>query len=41
VYFLCDGKSAQQIESHVISTDKPPFNVKPEYKNYIDNITVH
>jgi hypothetical protein len=41
VYFLCDGKSAQQIESHVISTEKPPFNVKPEYKNYIDNITVH
>jgi hypothetical protein len=41
VYFLCDGKTAAQIESHVIATDKPPFNVKPEYKNFIDNIFVH
>jgi excinuclease UvrABC nuclease subunit len=41
VYFLCDGQSAQQIESHVIATEKPPFNVKNEYKHYIDNITVH
>lgn len=41
VYFLCDGQSAQQIESHVVTTEKPPFNVKPEYKHFIDNITVH
>ena len=41
VYFLCDGHSAQQIESHVVTNEKPPFNVKPEYKHYIDNITIH
>ena len=41
VFFLCDGATAQQIESHVITNEKPPFNVKPEYKHYIDNITVH
>jgi len=41
VYFLCDGKTAKQIESHVIAGEKPPFNVKPEYAHYIDNITVH
>ena len=41
VFFLCDGTSARQIESHVVLNEKPPFNVKPEYKHYIDNITVH
>ncbi len=41
VYFLCDATSASQIESHVLTNDPPPFNVKPEYKNFIDNITVH
>jgi hypothetical protein len=41
VYFLCDGQTAKQIESYVVTNDKPPFNVKPEYKHYIDNITVH
>ncbi len=41
VFYECDGVTAKQIESHVITTEKPPFNVKPEYKNYIDNITIH
>jgi predicted GIY-YIG superfamily endonuclease len=41
VYFLCDGHTAKQIESHVLTSNKPSFNVKPEYKHYIDNITVH
>ena len=41
VFFLCDGTTAKQIESNVITNEKPPYNVKPEYKNYIDNITVH
>ena len=41
VYFLCDPQTARQIESHVITTNKPPFNVQPEYKNFITNITVH
>jgi excinuclease UvrABC nuclease subunit len=41
VYFVCDVQTAKQIESHVVTNEKPPFNVKPEYKNYIDNITVH
>ena len=41
VYFLCDGETAKQIESNVVTLEKPPYNVKPEYKNFIDNITVH
>jgi excinuclease UvrABC nuclease subunit len=41
VYYLCDADTSRQIESHVISNDKPPFNVKPEYKHFIENITVH
>ena len=41
VYFLCDPATARQIESHVITDAKPPFNDKPEYKHYIGNITVH
>lgn len=41
VYFLCDGQTAKQIESHVVTAYKPPFNVRPELKHYIDNITVH
>lgn len=41
VYFLCDGKTARQIESNVVTIEKPPFNVKPEYKHFIENITVH
>jgi transposase-like protein len=41
VFWLCDLISAKQIESHVISDEKPPFNVKNEYKHYIPNITVH
>jgi excinuclease UvrABC nuclease subunit len=41
VYFLCDSVSARQIESNVITNSKPQFNVQPEYKHYIDNITVH
>jgi excinuclease UvrABC nuclease subunit len=41
VYFLCDGKTAKQIESNVITLEKPPYNVKPEYKNFIESITVH
>jgi len=41
VYFQCDGLTARQIESNIITNDKPPFNVKPEYLYYVDNITVH
>lgn len=41
VYFLCDAESAKQIESNAVTNEKPPFNVKPEYKNYIDSIFVH
>ncbi len=41
VYWLCDGKTAQEIESHVTVDEKPGFNQKIEYINYIANITVH
>jgi excinuclease UvrABC nuclease subunit len=41
VYFHCDGQTAKQIESHVITNEKPPFNVRPEYKHFIDNISLH
>jgi hypothetical protein len=41
VYYECDESSAKQIESHVITMKKPPFNVKPEYKNFISSISVH
>lgn len=41
VYWLCDGETARQIESHVTVEDKPGFNRKIEYINYIANITVH
>jgi predicted GIY-YIG superfamily endonuclease len=39
--WFCDGKTARQIESHVLVEEKPGFNQKTEYKNYILNITVH
>jgi excinuclease UvrABC nuclease subunit len=41
VYYECDALSAQQIESHVITTAKPPFNTRPEYRNFIPSISVH
>ena len=41
VYYQCDDDTAARIESHVTSTEKPPFNVKPEYKKYVTSITVH
>jgi excinuclease UvrABC nuclease subunit len=41
VYYLCDGASAKEIESHMTVNHKPPFNVKTEYQNYIDNILLH
>jgi predicted GIY-YIG superfamily endonuclease len=40
-FWPCDFISAKQIESHVISDEKPPFNVKNEYRFYIPNITLH
>jgi len=41
VYWECDALSAKQIESHVVSTKKPPFNVRPEYRDFIPSIAVH
>jgi excinuclease UvrABC nuclease subunit len=41
VFYVCDSTTAKQIESHVVTTRKPPFNVKPEYKHYIPSIAVH
>ncbi len=37
----CDGKTAKRIESNAVTNENPPFNVKPEYQRYIDNIAVH
>ncbi len=41
VFYRCDALTAHQIESHVVTTQKPPFNVRPEYKGFIPNVTVH
>jgi GIY-YIG catalytic domain len=41
VFYECDPTTAKQIESHVVTTQKPPFNVKPEYKHYIPSIAIH
>ncbi|MGH7304985.1 MAG: GIY-YIG nuclease family protein [Candidatus Rokuibacteriota bacterium] len=41
VYWECDALSAKQVESHVITTKKPPFNVKAEYRHFIPSIAVH
>ena len=41
VYYECDSRSAKQVESHVITTKKPPFNTRPEYKPFIPSISVH
>lgn len=41
VYWECDDLSAKQIESHVISTKKPPFNTRPEYRHFIPSVGVH
>jgi hypothetical protein len=40
-FFLCDQVTALQIESHVVLTKKPPFNVRPEYRHYIPSIALH
>ena len=41
VFYRCDKETASQIESHVVTTNKPPFNVRPEYRNFIPSIAVH
>jgi len=41
VYWACDQASARQIESHVVTTKKPPFNTRPEYRDFIPSIAVH
>ena len=41
VFYACDPTTAKQIESHVITTRKPPFNVKPEYQYFVPSIAVH
>jgi hypothetical protein len=41
VYYGCDAETARQIESHVVTSAKPPFNVRPEYRDFIPSIAVH
>ena len=41
VFFPCDTLTARQIETYVITHRKPPFNVRPEYKNLVPSIAVH
>lgn len=41
VFWVCDMESARQIESHVITTSKPPFNTRPEFRDFIPSIAVH
>lgn len=41
VFYVCDAESAKQIEAHTVTWAKPPFNVRPEYRNLIPSIAVH
>jgi hypothetical protein len=41
VYWECDAVSAKQVESHVVTTKKPPFNTRPEYRDFIPSVAVH
>ena len=41
VFYICDVASAREIESHVVTMKKPPFNVRPEYRDFIPSIAVH
>ena len=41
VWYPCDAETAHQIESHVVTMRKPPFNVRPELKHFIPSIAVH
>jgi hypothetical protein len=40
-FYRCDGHTAQQIETHVVSTLKPPFNVRPEYRHFVPSIYIN
>ena len=41
VWFECDPVTAHQIESHVVTVRKPPFNVRPELRHFVPSIAVH
>jgi hypothetical protein len=41
VWYLCDAETAHQIEAHVVTERKPPFNVRPELKHFVPSIAVH
>lgn len=41
VWYMCDSETAHQIESHVVTADKPPFNVRSELRHFIPSIAVH
>ena len=41
VWYVCDGQTAREIESHVVTARKPPFNVRPEYAHFIPSIAIH
>jgi predicted GIY-YIG superfamily endonuclease len=41
VYWECDALTAKQIESHVVTIKRPPFNTRPEYRNFVPSIAVH
>jgi len=41
VYYECDPKTAQQIESHITCDAKPPYNAKRELRHYIPSVSLH
>ena len=41
VWYRCDSLTAREIESHVVTSNRPPFNVRPEYAHYIPSIAIH
>lgn len=41
VFYECDTRTAQQIESYIVTHAKPPFNTRPELRHLIPSIAVH
>src|SRR5436309_755804 len=40
VYFCCDIVMARKIESNTVTLRKPPFNVRPEYGDFIPSTAI-
>ncbi|MCB1050304.1 MAG: GIY-YIG nuclease family protein [Acidobacteria bacterium] len=41
IFYSCDPTTAKQIESHIVTLHKPPYNTRSEHKHFIPSIAVH